>query len=108
MDLRPFITPSDPECFRLRACEGLEACRVALGEILEVSREPRTEENTLRPLNELFTELGELARVVGLTRNVNPSPEIRETAEEGEAHAADTAAVGQGLLGMKGGGYGAR
>jgi len=88
VDLRPFITPSDPECFRLRAREELEACRVALGEILEVSREPRTEENTLRPLNELFTELGELSRVVGLTRNVNPSPEIRETAEECEGQIA--------------------
>jgi len=91
VDRRSLIAPCDADEFRASARARLDACRTRLEEMLggasgrpEDASARRDADNTLRPLNALFIEIGDLHRAIGLVRNVHAEAALREAAEDCE------------------------
>ena len=78
------LSPADIEKY---SEEQLSVCRELLDEIT-AHEGPRTADNTLRPLNRLFLQLGDTRRAIGLLRSVHPQLEFRRTAEQCEQNIA--------------------
>ncbi len=77
---KPAVKPKSPEELFLAECRmGLVAAKAILPQILEVADE-RTVANTLKPLNELHTGVGNSMALAGLYSEVHPTEAVREAA----------------------------